>query len=119
MTGKPISLGGSEGRNEATARGCVFTVVEAAHHIGMDLGKATVVVQGFGNVGAIAARLMRRRGLRRSSRVSDSTGGIHSPDGLDVDRVIAWKSEHGTVAGLPGQRSTSRTRSSSSSSATS
>jgi glutamate dehydrogenase (NAD(P)+) len=63
VTGKPISLGGSEGRNEATARGCVFTIVEAARHLGMDLSKATVVVQGFGNAGSIAARLMRDEGV--------------------------------------------------------
>jgi len=103
VTGKPISLGGSEGRNEATARGCVFTVVEAARHLGIDLAKATVVVQGFGNAGAIAARLMRDEGSTVIA-VSDSTGGIHNPAGLDVDRVIAWKSEHGTVQGFPGSR---------------
>jgi glutamate dehydrogenase (NAD(P)+) len=101
VTGKPISLGGSEGRNEATARGCVFTVVEAARHLGIDLSKATVVVQGFGNAGSIAARLMRDEGSTVIA-VSDSTGGIHNPAGLDVDRVIAWKAEHGTVQGFPG-----------------
>src|SRR5262245_43290346 len=56
VTGKPISLGGSEGRTEATARGAVFTIIEAAHHIGVDLTRATVAVQGFGNAGSIAAR---------------------------------------------------------------
>ena len=62
VTGKPISLGGSEGRNEATARGCVFTIVDAAAHLGMDLAKTTVAVQGFGNAGYIAARLMADEG---------------------------------------------------------
>jgi len=101
VTGKPISLGGSEGRNEATARGTVFTIVEAARHLGIDLGGAKVVVQGFGNAGAIAARLMRLEGSTVIA-VSDSTGGIHNPAGLDIDRVIAWKAEHGTVQGFPG-----------------
>src|ERR671922_96070 len=58
VTGKPISLGGSEGRNEATARGTVFCIVEAARHLGIDLRKATVSIQGFGNAGSIAARLI-------------------------------------------------------------
>ncbi len=101
VTGKPISLGGSEGRNEATARGVVFTVVEAARHLDIDLEKATVVVQGFGNAGSIAARLMREQGSTVLG-VSDSVGGIHNPAGLDIDRVIAWKAEHGTVQGFPG-----------------
>jgi glutamate dehydrogenase (NAD(P)+) len=101
VTGKPIALGGSEGRNEATARGCVYTVVEAARHRGLDLSKATVVVQGFGNAGAIAARLMRDEGATVVA-VSDSVAGIHNPRGLDIDRVLGWKREHGTVRGFPG-----------------
>ncbi len=101
VTGKPISLGGSEGRNEATARGCVFTIVEAARHMGMDLKTARVSVQGFGNAGSIAARLIREEGATVVA-VSDSTGGIHDPSGLDIAKVIAWKSEHGTVQGFPG-----------------
>ena len=101
VTGKPISLGGSEGRNEATARGCVFTIVDAAPRLGIDLKKATVAVQGFGNAGSIAAQLMVAEGSTVIA-VSDSTGGIHNQDGLDLDKVIAWKKEHGTVVGFPG-----------------
>jgi len=101
VTGKPISLGGSEGRNEATARGAVYTVVDAAAHLGMDLTKATVAVQGFGNAGSIAARLIRDEGATVIA-VSDTGGGILNRDGLDIDRVIGWKKEHGTVAGFPG-----------------
>ena len=101
VTGKPISLGGSEGRNEATARGAVYCIVEAADHLGLDLKRARVSVQGFGNAGSIAARLIADEGSTVVA-VSDSTGGIHRPDGLDVDRVIAWKQEHGTVQGFPG-----------------
>ena len=103
VTGKPISLGGSEGRNEATARGAVFCVIEAARHLGIDLPQATVAVQGFGNAGSIAAQLMAAEGSRVVA-VSDSTGGIRRRDGLDIERVIAWKKEHGTVQGFPGSQ---------------
>ena len=101
VTGKPISLGGSEGRNEATARGTVFCIVEAARHLGIELTKARVAIQGFGNAGAIAARLIAEEGATVVA-VSDSTGGIHAPGGLDIARVVAWKQEHGTVQGFPG-----------------
>jgi len=101
VTGKPISLGGSEGRNEATARGTVFCIIEAARHNGIDLGQAKVSIQGFGNAGSIAAKLIAEEGSTVVA-VSDSTGGIHNPGGLDVHRVIAWKKEHGTVQGFPG-----------------
>ena len=101
VTGKPISLGGSEGRNEATARGAVYCIVEAARHRGLDLNSATVAIQGFGNAGSIAAQLISAEGATVVA-VSDSTGGIHRPDGLDVERVIGWKKEHGTVQGFPG-----------------
>jgi len=101
VTGKPISLGGSEGRNEATARGTVFCVIEAARHLGMELPKCTVAIQGFGNAGSIAAQLITDEGATVVA-VSDSTGGIHKADGLDIKRVIGWKKEHGTVQGFPG-----------------
>ena len=101
VTGKPISLGGSEGRNEATARGCVYCIVEAARHLGHRPRRRTVAVQGFGNAGSIAAQLIGEEGATVVA-VSDSTGGIHNPGGLDIDRVIAWKKEHGTVQGFPG-----------------
>jgi glutamate dehydrogenase (NAD(P)+) len=101
VTGKPISLGGSEGRNEATARGTIFCIIEAARHLGLELPKARVAIQGFGNAGSIAARLISEEGSRVVA-VSDSTGGIHDPSGLDIAKVIAWKGEHGTVQGFPG-----------------
>ncbi len=101
VTGKPISLGGSEGRNEATARGTVFCVIEAVAHLGMDLTKSKVAIQGFGNAGAIAARLIAQEGATVVA-VSDSTGGIHAAGGLDVAKVVGWKQEHGTVQGFPG-----------------
>jgi glutamate dehydrogenase (NAD(P)+) len=101
VTGKPISLGGSEGRTEATARGTVYCIIEAARHQGIELDKARVAIQGFGNAGSIAAKLIGEEGSTVVA-VSDSTGGIHNPDGLDISRVIAWKKEHGTVQGFPG-----------------
>ena len=97
VTGKPISLGGSEGRNEATARGAVYCIVEAADHLGMDLHKSTVAIQGFGNAGSIAAQLMAaegcphrrrlrldrwhppRRGARRRARHRLEEGAWHGP----------------------------------------
>jgi glutamate dehydrogenase (NAD(P)+) len=109
VTGKPISLGGSEGRTEATARGTVFCIIEATRHLGMDLKKARVAIQGFGNAGAIAARLIADEGATVVA-VSDSTGGIHHPAGLDVSRVTNWKKEHGTVQGFPGSTDISNTQ---------
>jgi glutamate dehydrogenase (NAD(P)+) len=103
VTGKPISLGGSEGRNEATARGTEYCIVEAARHLGLELKKARVAIQGFGNAGSIAATLIAAEGATVIA-VSDSTGGIHNPDGLEVNKVIAWKQEHGTVQGFPAAK---------------
>jgi glutamate dehydrogenase (NAD(P)+) len=101
VTGKPISLGGSEGRNEATARGTVFCIIEAARHLGLELPNARVAIQGFGNAGSIAAQLMHEEKATIVA-ASDSTGGIHNPTGLDIHRLIQWKQEHGTVQGFPG-----------------
>jgi glutamate dehydrogenase (NAD(P)+) len=103
VTGKPISLGGSEGRNEATARGTVYCINEAARHLGIELDKARVAIQGFGNAGSIAAQLITAEKATVVA-VSDSTGGIHNPNGLEVNKVIAWKQEHGTVQGFPGTK---------------
>jgi glutamate dehydrogenase (NAD(P)+) len=101
VTGKPVSLGGSEGRVEATGRGCVVTISEAARHIGLDIIGATIAVQGFGNAGSVAAGLLDRMGARVVA-VSDTQGGIHAAGGLDIAAVKAWKAEHDTVVGFPG-----------------
>ncbi len=100
VTGKPLSIGGSEGRNEATARGAVYTVIEAAKYLGLDLEGARVVVQGFGNAGLHSARLMEELGASIIA-VSDTSGGIHDARGLDPAKVDAYKKEHGTVSGFP------------------
>jgi glutamate dehydrogenase/leucine dehydrogenase len=81
----------------------VFCIIEAIRHLGMDLKKTRVAIQGFGNAGSIAARLISDEGATVVA-VSDSTGGIHNPVGLDISRVINWKKEHGTVQGFPGSR---------------
>jgi glutamate dehydrogenase/leucine dehydrogenase len=81
-------------------------VLEAARHLDIDVKNATVVVQGFGNAGSIAAQLMVQEGATVLA-VSDSAGAIHRPSGLDIGRVVSWKAEHGTVAGFPGAQSVS------------
>ncbi len=101
VTGKPLSIGGSEGRNEATARGAVYTIIEAAKAIGLDLDGSRVVVQGFGNAGLHSARLMAELGANVIA-VSDTSGGIMSAKGLDIAKVEAFKRETGKVQGLPG-----------------
>jgi glutamate dehydrogenase (NAD(P)+) len=101
VTGKPVSLGGSEGRAEATGRGAVFCIEAAAHHLGMALEDARVVIQGFGNAGATVALLFAELGARIVG-VSDSAGGVSAPEGIDVRGINRWKAEHGTVRGFPG-----------------
>ncbi len=103
VTGKPISLGGSEGRAEATGRGTVVTISEAARHIGLEIIGARVAIQGFGNAGSVAGTLLDSMGASVVA-VSDSQGAIYKPDGLDIKSVKAWKAEHGTVVGLPGSQ---------------
>jgi len=101
VTGKPLSIGGSEGRNEATARGVVYTIIEAAKASGLDLDGARVVVQGYGNAGMYSAKLMSEIGATVLA-VSDTSGGIYDPKGLDPVKVEAFKRETGRVQGLPG-----------------
>ncbi|MFQ5628606.1 MAG: Glu/Leu/Phe/Val dehydrogenase [bacterium] len=102
VTGKPVSIGGSLGRNEATGRGCVFTVVEAAKYLNIDLKGATVAVQGFGNAGSIAATLLEKEHGSNIIAVSDSRGAIYRKEGLPIQEVIAFKAKNGTVVGFPG-----------------
>jgi glutamate dehydrogenase (NAD(P)+) len=101
VTGKPIDIGGSAGRNDATATGCVFTVEEAAKKMGLNLKGATVVVQGYGNAGAIAARLMQDRGAKVIA-VSDSRGGAVNQNGIDTLEILRYKEETGSVVDFPG-----------------
>jgi glutamate dehydrogenase (NAD(P)+) len=101
VTGKPVAIGGSLGRNEATARRAVYTLLQASKVLSLPLPGAHVAIQGFGNAGSIAATLLAAEGSTIVA-VSDSSGGIHNPKGLDPAKVNAWKREHGTVVGFPG-----------------
>ncbi len=101
VTGKPLVIGGSEGRREAPALGCAYVIQQAARDLGLRLEAATAVIQGFGKVGMPIARLLRELGLRVVA-VSDSRGGVYARGGLDVERLIRHKQETGSVVGLAG-----------------
>ena len=104
VTGKPISLGGSLGRNEATGRGVFYTIQSACEHLGIPLRGATVAVQGFGNAGSVAAQLLHDAGAKVVA-VSDSGGCVYNPKGLDIPSLIQLKTIAGHVAGFPESES--------------
>ena len=106
ITGKPLSIGGSLGRNEATGRGLSFTVREAAKKLGINLRAATVAVQGFGNAGQFAAQLLEEMGAKVVA-VSDSQGGISNKNGISIGSARAHKEKTGSVVGFPGSNSIS------------
>ena len=101
VTGKPISLGGSQGRAEATARGCLYALREACKVTGLDLDGARVAVHGFGNAGANIARLVKADGARVIA-AADSKAGIYSKAGIDIQAALNHKKETGSLSGLPG-----------------
>jgi glutamate dehydrogenase (NAD(P)+) len=103
VTGKPIPLGGSTGRLEATGRGLLFITRETLKRVGRDLPDSTVAIQGFGNVGSNAARLLHAAGSRIVA-ISDVSGAIYDPNGLDVPRLLAYYRETGQVRDFPGTR---------------
>jgi glutamate dehydrogenase (NAD(P)+) len=104
ITGKPLALGGSAGRNDATARGGLFCLREAGKVLGLELQGATTAIQGYGNAGSFAHKLgIELLGLKVVA-VSDSKGGIHDPAGLDAAQVLAHKERTGSVVGFPGAR---------------
>ena len=106
ITGKPIAIGGSLGRNEATGRGLAYTVREAAKKINIDMKKATIVVQGFGNAGQFSSKLVEEQGAKMIA-ASDSQGAIINKDGIDADALMKFKKETGTVAGFENAKSIS------------
>jgi glutamate dehydrogenase (NAD(P)+) len=106
VTGKPIELGGSFGRREATGRGVISCAVDACRHLGFAFEGARVVVQGYGNVGATAARLATALGAKVIA-VSDVKSGVFNPDGLDLARVDAWLRDHRLLEGLPDAQAVS------------
>jgi glutamate dehydrogenase (NAD(P)+) len=101
VTGKPLIVGGSAGRREATGRGIVYALYQAARHLGYELRGRTVVVQGFGNVGGVAARLLWREGCVITG-ISDVKGGVWNPQGLDIRQLETHVAETGSVVGFPG-----------------
>jgi len=101
VTGKPLEIGGSEGRAEATGRGCAIATRHAAERIGLRLDGARLAVQGFGNVGQPLAEFLRADGCSVVA-LSDSRGAIHRPSGLDPAKVARYKQETGSVIGFPG-----------------
>jgi glutamate dehydrogenase/leucine dehydrogenase len=107
VTGKPISLGGSEGRGEATGRGCAYVIREAAKDIGVKVKGGTVAVQGFGNAGSVAANILAEEQGAKIVAVSDSKGGIYKADGFNPRAVEAHKAKTGSVVGFPGAKSVS------------
>jgi glutamate dehydrogenase (NAD(P)+) len=102
VTGKPLAVGGSEGRLEATGRGLAFCVMEALGELDINSPSSTAVVQGFGNVGSVSARLLNREAGMTILAVSDSTSAIYNGHGLDIDDVEQYKAHQGTLEGCPG-----------------
>jgi glutamate dehydrogenase (NAD(P)+) len=100
VTGKPIEMGGSQGRREATGRGVMLVTREALTHLGMKIQGATVAVQGFGNVGSVSAVLLAREGCRIVA-ISDRFGALYNKGGIDVEACAAWYKEHSSLAGYP------------------
>lgn len=107
ITGKPIPIGGSEGRGDATARGCVYTTREAAKKLNINLKGATVAIQGFGNAGQYCALLMEELEGCKIVAVSDSRGGVVNMDGIPACDIVDHKNSTGKVAGFPGTQETS------------
>jgi len=101
ITGKPLSIGGSLGRSDATARGGVSTIKDAAKHLDIDLSAATVAIQGYGNAGSYAAILLNNMAGAKIVAVSDSKGGIYNKQGLDPNKVLQHKMETGSVINFP------------------
>ena len=104
VTGKPISIGGTLGRTEATGRGVMLTAQEAAKHLGLSFEGARVVVQGYGNVGYWGAYLLQQLGCKVIA-ASDTRGAIYAEQGLDTEELLAHKTDSGSVAGFPGSDS--------------
>ena len=101
VTGKPIEIGGSLGRREATGRGCVIVTKEALKHLGLPVRGSRVAVQGFGNVGSVAAKLLGQEGLTVVA-VSDASTGVYNENGIYIDEALQWVRENRYLDGYPG-----------------
>ena len=100
VTGKPVAIGGTLGRREATGRGVVYTIIEAAKHLRIDLAKCSATVQGFGNVGLIAAKELAALGVKIVA-ANDSSGGVRNDQGLPIDDLIRYKEKNQRLEGFP------------------
>jgi glutamate dehydrogenase (NAD(P)+) len=101
VTGKPVEMGGSLGRREATGRGCMIVTKEALQHLGMPVQGTRVGVQGFGNVGSVAAQLMAAEGMQVVG-ISDNSVAIYNSGGVDIAAALAWTREHRYLKGFRG-----------------
>ena len=101
VTGKPLNLGGSKGRPEATGRGCLFVTLQALRRMQIDPSQARVVVQGFGNVGGMGAKLMRRAGMKIIS-VIEWDGAVYNENGIDIEALLEYRKQTGSFGGFPG-----------------
>ncbi|MDR5648573.1 Glu/Leu/Phe/Val family dehydrogenase [Staphylococcus nepalensis] len=99
ITGKPLSLGGSQGRNRATALGAVITIEEAAKRRNMSIAGSRVAIQGFGNAGSFIAKILHDKGAKIVA-ISESRGALYDPNGLDIESLIELKAQHGRVTPL-------------------
>jgi glutamate dehydrogenase (NAD(P)+) len=104
VTGKPIEMGGSLGRREATGRGVMIVTREAAKHLGIDIKTARIAVQGFGNVGSVSADHLSRLGARIVA-ITDWKGGVYNDKGLDIEKMLDYAKQHKTIDGFPGGES--------------
>jgi glutamate dehydrogenase (NAD(P)+) len=107
VTGKPMALGGSRGRPEATGRGCMIVTLKALAHLGISPSDARVVIQGFGNVGGMAAKLMSRAGFKIVC-IIEYDGAVYNPHGIDISGLMAHRTETGSILNFPGGESIDR-----------
>lgn len=107
VTGKPFDLGGSRGRSEATGRGCMLVTLKALKKLGMFSSSSRVVIQGFGNVGGMAARLMSRQGFKIIA-IIEADGAVYNPDGLDIPALLEHRRETGSIVDFPGGENMAR-----------
>jgi glutamate dehydrogenase (NAD(P)+) len=101
VTGKPLALGGSAGRTEATGRGCMIVTMQALRRFGLDVTNTRVVIQGFGNVGGMSAKLMARSGFKIIC-IIEYDGAVYNPQGLDIEALMRHRNETGSITGFSG-----------------
>jgi glutamate dehydrogenase (NAD(P)+) len=101
VTGKPLALGGSRGRNEATGRGCMIVTMQALRRFGLDVANTRVVIQGFGNVGGMSAKLMARSGFKIIC-IIEYDGAVYNPKGLDIEALMQHRHDTGSITGFSG-----------------